>query len=133
MNLIPMCFPKVFSPSVGGWGWYFPGSQYVLTMFPLSSQWVFTMPSSSQCFPQHVLHSTSLLSHMLWQMLSSFHVWIWWAKGEELCISKYNLLRWGAYIVSFFLSGVPIKLAHCRKIIINNNQIRLNLRGTSSN
>ncbi len=66
---------------------YFPGSQCVLTMFPLSSQWVpirfplgshqvpirFPLGSpSSQCVPQHVLHNTSLLCHMLWQMLSSF-------------------------------------------------------------
>jgi hypothetical protein len=26
--------------------------------------------------PQHVLHSTSLLSHMLWQMLSCFNLYI---------------------------------------------------------
>jgi hypothetical protein len=69
----------------------------------------------SQNVPQDVLHITSLLSHMLWQMLSSFHLWIWWAKGEELCISKYNLLCWGASIVSFFLSDAPIKLACCKK------------------
>jgi hypothetical protein len=32
---------------------------------------------SSQCVPQHVLHiSISLLSHMLWQMLFSFHLCI---------------------------------------------------------
>jgi hypothetical protein len=33
---------------------YFPGSQCVATMFG----------SSSQCVPQHVLHSTSFFSHM---------------------------------------------------------------------
>jgi hypothetical protein len=46
------------------------------TVFLLSSQGVlikFSMCSpSSQYVPQHVLHSTSLLSHTLWQMLSSF-------------------------------------------------------------
>jgi len=31
----------------------------------------------------HVLHSTSLLSHMLWQMFSSFHLYTW-AKGKKL-------------------------------------------------
>ncbi len=40
----------------------FPGSQCVPNVFPLGSQ----------CVPQHILQSTSLLSHMLWQMLSSF-------------------------------------------------------------
>jgi hypothetical protein len=37
---------------------FLPGSQCVLTMYPWSSP-------SSQCAPQVVLHSTSLLSHML--------------------------------------------------------------------
>ncbi len=85
----------------GGWGGFFPlfpGSQCVHTMFPLSSQWV---PIRFQICPQHVLHSTSLLSHMLWQMLSSFHLYRW-AKGEELKIPKYNLLCWGGSKVSFF-------------------------------
>jgi hypothetical protein len=41
----------------------------------------------SKCVPQHVLHSTSLLSDMLWQMLSSFHIYSL-AKGEELYTSK---------------------------------------------
>jgi hypothetical protein len=53
-------------------------------MFPLSFQWVpirFPIHSpSSQCVLQHVLHSTSRLSHMLWQMLPSFHLYRW-AKG----------------------------------------------------
>jgi uncharacterized membrane protein YccF (DUF307 family) len=37
--------------------------------------------------PDMFANSTSLLSHMLWQMLSSFHLYIW-AKGEELYLSK---------------------------------------------
>jgi hypothetical protein len=45
-------------------------------------------PLSSQCVPQTVLHSTSLLSHCFWQMLSSFHTCIMWAKGKELYTSK---------------------------------------------
>ncbi len=40
-----------------------PGSQSVPTMFL----------SSSQCVPQHVLHISALLSHMPWQILSTFH------------------------------------------------------------
>jgi len=36
-------------------------------------------------FPKRVTNSTSLLSHMLWQMLSSFHIQpIGGAKGKEL-------------------------------------------------
>jgi hypothetical protein len=63
--------------------------------------------------PQRVPNSTSLLSHMLWQMFSSFHL-SRWAKGEELHTLKQNLLIWIAFIVSFlFLSDGPIKLAHC--------------------
>jgi hypothetical protein len=58
---------------------FFPDSQYVFIMFLLSSQWVpirFSLCSpSSQCVPQHVLNNTSILSHMLYQMLlSSFHL-----------------------------------------------------------
>jgi hypothetical protein len=106
-----------------------PGSQP--TMFLLSSQWVpIRLPicsPNSQCVPPHVLHSTSLLSHMLWQMLSSFHLYTW-AKGEELYTSKQNLLLWGASTVSFYLSDGPIKLACCQKKIK-----KLNLGGTSSN
>ncbi len=43
--------------------------------------------SSSHCVPQHAFHSTSLLSHMLRQMFSSFHLYRW-AKGEALYTSK---------------------------------------------
>jgi hypothetical protein len=45
----------------------------------------------SKCVPQHVFHSTSLLSHMLWQMFSLFHLYTW-AKGEELYTSNYRML-----------------------------------------
>jgi hypothetical protein len=65
-------------------------------------------------FPQRVPNSTSILSHMPWQMLSSFHLYCW-AKGEELYTSKYSLLVRGASEVSFFSSDGPIKLAHCKK------------------
>ncbi len=67
---------------------FFPGSQCVHIMFPSSSQWVpirFSIRSpSSQCVPQHVLHSTSLISHMLWQISSSFHLYTWAKKGKCL-------------------------------------------------
>ncbi len=57
----------------GGFVFHFSLVPY---MFLLSSQWVlirFSVGSpSSQCVPQHCLHTTSLLSHMLWQLLSSF-------------------------------------------------------------
>jgi hypothetical protein len=38
-------------------------------MFPFSSHEVLNISPSSQCVSQHVLHSMSLLSHMLCQML----------------------------------------------------------------
>jgi len=50
--------------------------------------------------PQRVPYSTLLLSHMFWQMLSSFHLYMW-AKGEEPHTSKYNLLFFVASIISF--------------------------------
>jgi hypothetical protein len=84
---------------------FFPGSQCVPTIFPLSSQWVLVMfHLNSQWvpirFPQHFLHSTSLLSHMLCQMLSSFCLYTW-AKGEKLYISKNSTFYFrGASIVS---------------------------------
>jgi len=47
---------------------------------PFKFQWVPIMfskcSSSSQCVPQHVLCSTSLSSHMLWQSVSSFFTYI---------------------------------------------------------
>jgi hypothetical protein len=87
------CLAFFFFPQLGGGGFFsfFPSSQCVSTMCPSSSQWVpigFSICSpSSQCVPQHVLHSTSLLSYMFWQMLSSFHLYRW-AKGDELYTSK---------------------------------------------
>ncbi len=91
-------FPLV--PNVFTWS-----SQLVLIRFPICSP-------SFQCVPQHGLHSSSLLSHMLWQMLSSFHRW---AKQEKHYTSKQNIPFWGASIVSIFFSDGPIKLACCPK------------------
>jgi hypothetical protein len=42
--------------------------------------------SGSQYVPQCVLHSTSLLSHMVWQMLSSCHLYTWAKGGGTLFI-----------------------------------------------
>ncbi len=70
-------------------------------------------PMGSQYFPQHVLHTTSLLSHMPWKMVSSFHLYRW-AKGEELYTSKQSLLFWGVSIV-FLKNYAPIKMACCQK------------------
>jgi hypothetical protein len=47
---------------------------FIYPWFPLCSLQVPNEFSSGSLYvPQNVLHSTSLLSHMLWQMLSSFH------------------------------------------------------------
>jgi hypothetical protein len=40
---------------------------------------------------EEVFHSTSLLSHMFWQVLSSFQLYSC-TKGDELYTSKQNLL-----------------------------------------
>ncbi len=51
-------------------------------------------PSGPQCVPRHVLHSTSLVSHRLWQMLSSFHLYRW-AKGESNSILQNRTFYFG--------------------------------------
>jgi hypothetical protein len=56
----------------------------------------------------------SLLSHMNWQMLSSFHLYRW-AKGfETWYLEKEPSILWCFH--SFIILGdVPIKLPHCFK------------------
>ncbi len=68
-------------------------------------------------FPQRDPSSTSLLSHMLWQMLSCFLL-INWAKGEELYTSKWSFSSRGVIVVFFLWSDGPIKLAHYKKMKI---------------
>ncbi len=53
--------------------------------------------------PDMFANSTSLLSHMLWQMLRKCCP-LSGAKGEELCISKQRLLVQGASVVSVLSS-----------------------------
>jgi len=89
-------FIILFSFERGGGGGrifflFFFGSQCVPTMFPLGSQWVLNMSPKFPMCSQHVVHSTSLLSHMFWQMLSSFHLYRY-AKGDEIYTSKQNFL-----------------------------------------
>jgi len=77
---------------------FFPPSQcvphYVPFKFPMGSRQVLNV------FPNiFSIAPCSLLSHMVWRMLSSFHLYSW-AKGEELCTSKYNFLGWGTWVVS---------------------------------
>ncbi len=90
------CFLFFFSFEGGGAGGR--GKKdffFIFCWFPMRSLQVpnrFSICSPrSQCVPQHVLHSTSLLSHMFWQMLSSFHLYRC-AKGDEIYTSKQNLL-----------------------------------------
>ncbi len=60
----------------GGGGQGGRGFFFVFPWFPMCSRYVpFKFPMGSQSVPQHVLHSTSLLSHIFLQMLSSFHVY----------------------------------------------------------
>jgi hypothetical protein len=101
---------------------------FIFTRFPMCSHYVpFKFPMGSQYFPQNFLHTSSLLSHMPWKMVSSFHLYRW-AKGEELYSSKWSLLFWGVSNVSFFWSDGPIKLARRQ----NKKKVK-NLGGTSSN
>jgi hypothetical protein len=58
------------------------------------------------------------------KMVSSFHLY-GWPKGKELYSSKYSLLFWRVFIISFFLSDGVIKLTRCPP--------KKNLGGTSFN
>jgi len=89
-----------------GEGFFF----FIFPWFPSCSHYVPQVPNE---FPNMFSIAPHFYSIMLWQMLSSFHLYTW-AKGKEHCTSKLNLL-WGASIVSFFLSDGPIKLAHCNQ------------------
>ncbi len=90
----PMGRPKTYQP-IKVPCFFAMRSHYVPSKFSMGSHQVPHM------FPQHILHSTSLLSHMFWQMLSSIHLHRW-VKGEELYTSKQNLLFWGTSLVFFF-------------------------------
>jgi hypothetical protein len=48
----------------------------------------------THCVPQHVLHSASLLSHMLWQMLSSFLSPIWVGQRKGTLYIKIDSSIW---------------------------------------
>ncbi len=82
-----------FSPFMfwGVWGRFFSYFSAVCTMFLQVPNGFSICSPISQCFPQNVIHTTSLLSHMPWKMVSSFQLYRC-AKGEELCISKQSLL-----------------------------------------
>jgi hypothetical protein len=68
------------------------------------------------------MFSIAPLSHMLWQMLSSFHIYRW-AKGEELKIKPSILGSFDGF-TSFWVIGQSNWLVAKHK---------LNLGGTSSN
>ncbi len=103
------CFFSVKVLGCGGWGrgarnvfHFFLVSQCVPTRLHSNSQWVPNMfPKFLMCSPACSSDSTSLLSHMFCQMLSSFHLYRC-AKGYELYTSTHNLLFWRASIVSVF-------------------------------
>ncbi len=65
--------------------WFPTCSCYVPFKFPMGSHQVLNMFPSSQWVPRHVLHSFYL--NILWQMLSSCHLYRW-AKGEEFYTSN---------------------------------------------
>ncbi len=84
-------FPFKFGGGGGGsqgfffiFPWFPMCSHYCPFKFPTGSQYAPQVPMCSPaCSPQH----RSLLSHMLWQMVSSFHLYRW-AKREELYYFK---------------------------------------------
>jgi hypothetical protein len=103
---------------LGGWGIfsYFLASQCVRNMFPSSSQWVPKCSPVSQCFPQHVLHTTSLLSHMPWKWCTPFR-YIGGPKGRKF-IFQNRAFCLGESPQFHFFQQWPIKLACHQKIKI---------------
>jgi len=79
--------------------WVVHEVHFLVTPFGCTHSDVCISPSKSD---QRVPNSSSLLFHMLLQILSSFQLYSW-VKREELYNSKQNLLFWGASIVSIFL------------------------------
>jgi len=83
------CFFFLLS-KLGGGGffflnpWFLMCSHYVTFNFPMGPISFPICSSSSLCVPQHVLHSTSFLFHMLWQMLPFFHIERWAKRGGTL-------------------------------------------------
>jgi hypothetical protein len=81
---------------------FFPGSQCVPFKFPMSPIRLPICSQNSKKIPQNVLHTTSLLSHMLWQMLSSFQLYSC-AKGEKLNIAEKKFCCGEPPQICFFL------------------------------
>ncbi len=122
-----------FLLSLGWWGEYFfsffPGSQCVLTMFPIKfsmgSHQVPNMFSklpicSPTCCPQHLAFIPYALANVV--LLSPIQV------GQRVGILYFKIepsILGNPHGFMFFSDG-PIKLAHC-------NKKNLNLGGTSSN
>ncbi len=106
-------FLFLFSSLAGkeGRGSFLPSSQYVLTMFPLSSQWfAISFPiCSPTCSPQHLTFNPYALANVV--LLSPKQV----GQREGTLQFKINLSFWGR---SFFLSDGRIKLA-CSQNEIN--------------
>jgi hypothetical protein len=65
-------------------------------------------------FSQHVFHTTSLLSHMPWKMVSSFHLYIGGQRGGTINF-EIEPSVWGSLHSFSFLSDGPIKLARRQK------------------
>jgi hypothetical protein len=98
----------------GGWGWGGVGSKQRVLKF-------------LDMFPKEFPNSTSLLSYMLPQMLStSFHLY-GGHKGRN-SILQNRTFYFGELPQFLFFSDDPIKLSHSKK-----KKKKLNLRGTSSN
>ncbi len=87
--------PSFFFLWVKGMGFFFSKLCLVCRVTVHSSLSTFTVDINCPCkiffvlnsfgegLKQRVPNNTSLISHMLWVMLSSFHLYTW-AKGEEL-------------------------------------------------
>ncbi len=84
--------PCFFSCYVWGGGGTGGGERFffIFPGFPMCSHYVpFKFPMGSQYFPQHFLHTSSLLSHMPWKMVSSFHLYcIGGPKGRNCTVQN---------------------------------------------
>ncbi len=105
-----------FLLSLGGKGRKGRDFFFIFPSFPMCIYYFpFKFPLSSQHVPQHVLHSTSLLSHMLCSNVVIPSPLYLGQRGETLCLKIKPFILRSYHSFIFFLSNGPIKLIGCTK------------------
>jgi len=102
----PHVFPQGVLVKCLGWGWYFPGSQCVPSMFPLSSQWVpIRFGVWGWYFPGSQCVLTMFLLSSQWVPIR-LGVWGWYFPGSQCVLTMFPLSsQW-----------VPIWISPCPQV-----------------